>query len=112
VPETGAFNKKANAQYLAYLGSGYTVYIFLKQEPRKNAAGMKDLQPSPAEARAIVERLDREFRAAVEVPAVREQLVPQGRSLTPSTPEEFGRFIRDEIAKWGKVVQETSIKVE
>jgi TRAP-type C4-dicarboxylate transport system substrate-binding protein len=39
-----AFNKKANAQYLAYLGSGYTFYIFLKQEPKKNAAGGFDLQ--------------------------------------------------------------------
>lgn len=62
--------------------------------------------------RAIVERLNREFRAAVEDPAVREQLAPQGMSLTPSTPDEFGRFIRDEVAKWGRVVQETGIKVE
>ena len=62
--------------------------------------------------RAIVERLNREFRAAVEDPVVREQLAPQGMSLTPSTPDEFGRFIRDEVAKWAKVVQETGIKVE
>ena len=39
-----AFNKKANAQYLAYLGSGYTFYIFLKQEPKRTAAGGFDLQ--------------------------------------------------------------------
>jgi len=39
-----AFNKKANAQYLAYLGSGYTFYIFLKQEPKRTSAGGFDLQ--------------------------------------------------------------------
>jgi len=39
-----AFNKKANAQYLAYLGSGYTFYIFLKQEPKRTATGGFDLQ--------------------------------------------------------------------
>jgi TRAP-type C4-dicarboxylate transport system substrate-binding protein len=39
-----AFNAKANAQYLAYLGSGYTFYIFTKSEPKKNAAGGFDLQ--------------------------------------------------------------------
>lgn len=39
-----AFNAKANAQYLAYLGSGYTFYIFTKSEPRRTAAGGFDLQ--------------------------------------------------------------------
>jgi TRAP-type transport system periplasmic protein len=39
-----AFNAKANAQYLAYLGSGYTFYIFLKNEPKRTAAGGFDLR--------------------------------------------------------------------
>ena len=39
-----AFNAKANAQYLAYLGSGYTFYIFTKAEPKRTAAGGFDLQ--------------------------------------------------------------------
>jgi len=39
-----AFNAKANAQYLAYLGSGYTFYIFLKSEPKRTSAGGLDLQ--------------------------------------------------------------------
>lgn len=39
-----AFNTKANAQYLAYLGSGYTFYIFTKAEPKRTAAGGIDLQ--------------------------------------------------------------------
>ena len=39
-----AFNKKANAQYLAYLGSGYTFYIYLKEEPKRSAAGGFDLK--------------------------------------------------------------------
>jgi TRAP-type C4-dicarboxylate transport system substrate-binding protein len=39
-----AFNAKANAQYLAYLGSGYTFYIFTKNEPKRTATGGVDLQ--------------------------------------------------------------------
>ena len=39
-----AFNAKANAEYLAYLGSGYTFYIFLKSEPKRTAAGGFDLR--------------------------------------------------------------------
>lgn len=38
-----AFNKKANAQYLGYFGSGYTFHIYLKNEPKRNAAGGVDL---------------------------------------------------------------------
>ena len=38
-----AFNAKANAQYLAYLGSGYTFYIFLKNEPKRKPNGGVDL---------------------------------------------------------------------
>jgi TRAP-type C4-dicarboxylate transport system substrate-binding protein len=38
-----AFNKKANAQYLAYLGSGYTFYIFLKADPKRKPSGGADL---------------------------------------------------------------------
>ena len=39
-----AFNAKANAQYLGYLGSGYTFHIYLKDEPRRTAAGGIDMQ--------------------------------------------------------------------
>jgi TRAP-type C4-dicarboxylate transport system substrate-binding protein len=39
-----AFNAKANAQYLAYLGSGYTFYIFTKAEPKRTPAGGFDLK--------------------------------------------------------------------
>lgn len=38
-----AFNKKANAQYLGYFGSGYTFHIYLKNEPKRSASGGIDL---------------------------------------------------------------------
>jgi len=30
----------------------------------------------------------------------------------PSTPEEFGAFLKSEIAKWGKVIKEAGIKAQ
>ena len=39
-----AFNAKANAQYLAYLGSGYTFYIFTKAEPKRTGTGGIDMK--------------------------------------------------------------------
>jgi len=62
--------------------------------------------------RPILERLSKETRALLEDPGMRAQLAPQGLVLTPTTPEEFGAFLRDEVAKWAKVVQDTGAKIE
>ena len=57
--------------------------------------------------RNIIDRLNRDARALLEDPAMKAQLAPQGVVLTPSTPEEFGAFIRAEVAKWAKVVRDS-----
>lgn len=36
----------------------------------------------------------------------------RGYEPTPTTPEEFGKFMRAEIARWGKAVKEYGIKAE
>jgi tripartite-type tricarboxylate transporter receptor subunit TctC len=62
--------------------------------------------------RPIIERLNKESRALLDDPKVKEQLAPQGVVAMPSTPEEFGRFIRAEVAKWARVVQDTGATVD
>lgn len=61
---------------------------------------------------AIVQRLNAEFRKAQKEPAVRERLVRQGMEVLESSPEEFSRYIVDEIAKWGKVVKASGARVD
>jgi tripartite-type tricarboxylate transporter receptor subunit TctC len=49
----------------------------------------------------------------VASPAVREKLVTNGVDpKTDVTPEAFAAFVRDEFARWGKVVKQTGAKVE
>ena len=62
--------------------------------------------------RPIVERLNKDTRALLGDEAVKTALAPQGVVATPSTPEEFRDFLRAEVAKWAKVVQDTGAKVE
>jgi tripartite-type tricarboxylate transporter receptor subunit TctC len=62
--------------------------------------------------RPIVERLNRETLALLEVAATKNALAVQGVVSTPMTPEEFGSFLRTEVAKWAKVVQDTGAKAE
>ena len=62
--------------------------------------------------RPIVDRLNRDTRAMLDDPALKAQLAPQGIELSPSTPEEFGAFLRAEVATWAKVVQATGARAE
>jgi tripartite-type tricarboxylate transporter receptor subunit TctC len=44
--------------------------------------------------------------------SVRERFAALGADLWPSTPEQLGQFIKDDLAKWTKVVKAAGIKVE
>src|SRR5262245_31260881 len=48
----------------------------------------------------IISKLNTAFVKALNDPAVAERLSPLGADPTPSTPEAFARFIRDESDKW------------
>ena len=46
-------------------------------------------------------------------PAVKKRLNDDGAEPTPNaTPEEFGAFIKSEMAKWGKLIKDAGIKGE
>jgi tripartite-type tricarboxylate transporter receptor subunit TctC len=61
---------------------------------------------------AIITRLNRAMRAALADPDIKAKLVKVGAVPAASTPEEFGQFLRDELARWGKVIRERGIKEE
>ena len=42
----------------------------------------------------------------------RERLQGDGLDPVGGTPEEFGRFIRSEIAKWSKIAKDVGAKAE
>ena len=58
----------------------------------------------------IVNRLNKELTAAMQKPAIREKMA--GAEFASSTPEEGDALLRNELAKWGKVVREAGIKAE
>lgn len=62
---------------------------------------------TPAE---IVSRLNEAFVKALKDPAVVEKIRTLGAEPAPTSPEQFGQFIQDESAKWGKLISEAGIK--
>jgi tripartite-type tricarboxylate transporter receptor subunit TctC len=61
---------------------------------------------------AIVARLNAALVKVLEMPAVREKLFLQGAEAAPSTPAEFDRVIKDELAKWDYVIKAANIRPE
>jgi len=50
--------------------------------------------------------------SSLQTPDAKRVLEGQGAEAVPSTPEEFGAFLKSEIAKWGKVIKEAGIKAQ
>ncbi len=62
--------------------------------------------------RALVMRVNQDVHAVVSDAAMKEQFVSRGLEIALSTPEEFARYIRSEIERWGKVVREAGIRAQ
>lgn len=59
---------------------------------------------------AIVQRVNAEVAAALRDPAIRDRLIGQGMNLLASSPEELGRFLDPQMARWAGVVREYGIR--
>ena len=62
--------------------------------------------------RAVIERLRREIKAAVDAPEMRERVLQNACEPIADTPAEFARYLATERVKWGKVVREAQVKPE
>lgn len=64
---------------------------------------------TPAE---IIARLNAALIKTLSQDAVRERFATLGADVWPSTPEQLGQFMREDLAKWTKVVKTAGIKLE
>jgi len=62
--------------------------------------------------RDIVDRLAREFNAAIQKTEVKEPLDRYGYELQGSTPQELGAFVKEQLEAWKKGVREAGIQPE
>ena len=101
----------------AFAVTAKTRHPQLPDVPSVAEAGFPDLvvtswQAAAAPAKtpkAIVERLNQAAVKALRAPDIAERMAQIGFDVVASTPEEFGKFMQEEVGRWTKVVQRGGI---
>ena len=62
--------------------------------------------------KALLSKLSAEIARILQLPDVKERLLGLGAEPAPNTPDEFDVYIRAEVAKFRKIVQDAGIKPE
>jgi tripartite-type tricarboxylate transporter receptor subunit TctC len=65
-----------------------------------------------ATPKSVIARLHDEAVNVLRDPTVKERFSTEGADAVGSSPEQFAKFVADEIAKWTKVVKDGGIKAE
>ena len=65
-----------------------------------------------ATPKAVIDRLHGTLSKLFADPAVRERVEAQGCDLVAGTPEQLARLVREDQAKWARIIREKNITVE
>ncbi|MDV3249882.1 tripartite tricarboxylate transporter substrate binding protein [Devosia sp. BK] len=60
----------------------------------------------------VIEKLNAAAVAAVNDPAVKEQLAEAGAVVVGSTPEELAEHVKSEVARWAPVIAEAGVSIQ
>ena len=91
----------------------------LPEVPTVDESGLKGFDASTstgillpvATPRDIVTKVHASLIKVLRLPATRESFARIGADTLESSPEEFTRFLREEIAKWSKVVHDAGVRL-
>ena len=65
-----------------------------------------------ATPRDVVARLNAELNRALQSSDIQDKFAAQGAEPAPGKPEDMDRLIRDDAARWAKVVRDAGVKFE
>lgn len=80
--------------------------------PQVDGASYRGLLAPANTPRDAIMRLNAATNKVLQIPAVRTRFTDTGSEVLPGTPEEYGRIIRAELEKWGKVIRAAGIKLD
>ncbi len=80
--------------------------------PRFEATGWYGILAPAGTPPAVIAKLHNEIAKTLKFPDVAQRLTNLGLDPVGSSPQEFGEFVRAELAKWANVVKTAGIRVE
>jgi tripartite-type tricarboxylate transporter receptor subunit TctC len=80
--------------------------------PGYEAVGWFGLLAPAGTPKAVVAKTSADVNHVLALREVRERILALGSEVSGNTPEEFARFIREDQAKWAKLMREQGIKTE
>jgi tripartite-type tricarboxylate transporter receptor subunit TctC len=60
----------------------------------------------------IVSKLNADINKVLKDDELKKKLGDQGADVAGSTPEQFGKLIRDDMGRWGKIVKESGARID
>ena len=79
--------------------------------PGYESVGWFGLLAPPNTPLDIVKKLNEVIVAAMQTQEFRDHLAMLGAEPKPQTPEEFGRYINADVAKWSKLVKDNDVQL-
>lgn len=80
--------------------------------PGYEASGWYGALAPAATPRELIAKINGDMNRAMRLPDVAQRLAGDGVEAVGATPEQFGNYLRQEIAKWGKVVKLSGAKAD
>ena len=60
----------------------------------------------------IVQRLQQEITRVLNLPEIRDEIVSLGSEVGGESADAYAAYVRDDIARWGKVIKDAGIKLQ
>jgi tripartite-type tricarboxylate transporter receptor subunit TctC len=79
--------------------------------PGYESVGWFGLLAPPHTPPEIVQQLNEVIVAAMQTQEFRDHLATLGAEPKPQTPDEFGRYINADVAKWSKLVKDNDVQL-
>jgi tripartite-type tricarboxylate transporter receptor subunit TctC len=80
--------------------------------PGYEAAGWSGLVAPAGTPAEIINRINADVVAILRDPAMIKRIEEMGAVADPLTPDQFGSFVRAEVAKWREVARAGNVRLE
>jgi tripartite-type tricarboxylate transporter receptor subunit TctC len=60
----------------------------------------------------IIDKLSDALRKAMQTPQLKQRYATEGADAIPMTPQEFTRYVNEEVTRWRRVVSDAGLKLE